>query len=43
VSSRGDVVWTCIDCRLIHKKKIALYIHDHPEATISELKRVDAE
>jgi len=43
VSSQGDVVWTCIDCRLIHKKKIASYLRDHPEATISELKRIDAD
>jgi len=43
LSSRGDVIWTCIDCRLIHKKRVAEYLCDHPEATIDELKRVDAE
>jgi len=43
VSSRGDVVWTCIDCELIHKKRIASFLYDHPEATVSELKRIDDE
>lgn len=43
VSSQGDVIWTCIDCRLIHKKRIAEYLGDHPEATIDQLKRIDAE
>jgi Zn-finger protein len=43
VSSQGDVIWTCIDCRLIHKNKIAEYLRDHPKATIDQLKRIDAE
>jgi len=43
VSSQGDVIWTCIDCRLIHKKRIAEYLRDHPGATIDKLKRIDAE
>jgi adenosylcobinamide hydrolase len=43
LSSRGDVIWTCIDCKLIHKNRVAAYLRDHPEATVEELKRIDVE
>jgi len=41
VSSQGDVIWTCIDCGLIHKKRVAAYLRDHPKATVNKLKRID--
>ncbi|MGZ4906958.1 MAG: cysteine-rich small domain-containing protein [Halobacteriota archaeon] len=42
-SSKGDVVWTCVDCTLLHKKKVADYLHKHPDASIEELKQIEAE
>jgi adenosylcobinamide hydrolase len=41
-SSKGDVVWTCIDCTLLHNKKVARYLKRHPEASVAELTRVAA-
>lgn len=38
ITKRGKRVWTCIDCRLVHKPKVAEYLSQHPEATASDLK-----
>jgi glycerophosphoryl diester phosphodiesterase len=40
-TKRGKRVWTCIDCRLVHKPKVAEYLACHPEASTKELKRLD--
>ncbi len=42
-SSKGDAVWTCVDCTLLHKKKVADYLRKHPDASLEKLKRIDAE
>jgi glycerophosphoryl diester phosphodiesterase len=41
ITKRGKRVWSCIDCQLVHKPKVAEYLTDHPEATTSELKDID--
>jgi glycerophosphoryl diester phosphodiesterase len=41
-TKRGKRVWTCIDCVLVHKPKVAKYLAEHPDATTAELKAVDA-
>jgi glycerophosphoryl diester phosphodiesterase len=41
-TKRGKRVWTCIDCTLVHKPKVAKYLAEHPDATTAELKAVDA-
>jgi glycerophosphoryl diester phosphodiesterase len=40
-TKRGKRVWTCIDCRLVHKPKVAEYLTAHPETSTKELKRLD--
>jgi glycerophosphoryl diester phosphodiesterase len=40
-TKRGKRVWTCIDCRLVHKPLVAKYLSKHPDADISELKALD--
>jgi glycerophosphoryl diester phosphodiesterase len=40
-TKRGKRVWTCIDCKLVHKPGAAKYLADHPEATTGDLKRLD--
>ena len=40
-TKRGKRVWTCIDCRLVHKPKVAEYLTAHPEASTEDLKRLD--
>jgi len=40
-TKRGKRVWTCIDCRLVHKPDVARYLTEHPDATTSELKAMD--
>ncbi len=42
-SSKGDVVWTCISCTLLHKKRVADYLLKHPDASLEELKQAEAE
>lgn len=38
ITKRGKRVWTCIDCRLVHRPNVAEYLTLHPEATASDLK-----
>ncbi|VVB65201.1 Glycerophosphoryl diester phosphodiesterase family protein [uncultured archaeon] len=38
ITKRGKRVWTCIDCRLVHRQNVAEYLSQHPEATASDLK-----
>lgn len=42
-TKRGKRVWTCIDCRLVHRPKVAEYLAAHPEASTEDLKRLDRE
>ncbi|HWQ21003.1 MAG TPA: glycerophosphodiester phosphodiesterase family protein [Methanotrichaceae archaeon] len=37
----GKRVWTCIDCRLVHRAEVAKYLTDHPGASTTELKSID--
>jgi glycerophosphoryl diester phosphodiesterase len=37
-TKRGRRVWSCIDCRLVHKPEVARYLSEHPDATAPELK-----
>ncbi len=41
-TKRGKRVWTCIDCRLVHRPKAAQYLTDHPEAATEDLKCLDS-
>jgi glycerophosphoryl diester phosphodiesterase len=40
-TKRGKRVWTCIDCKLVHRAKAAKYLSTHPLATTEDLKRLD--
>ncbi|HSD56731.1 MAG TPA: glycerophosphodiester phosphodiesterase family protein, partial [Methanotrichaceae archaeon] len=40
-TKRGKRVWTCIDCKLVHKPEVAEYLAAHPEASTEDLKRLD--
>jgi glycerophosphoryl diester phosphodiesterase len=42
-TKRGKRVWTCIDCRLVHRPNVAEYLTLHPEATVSELKSLESQ
>ncbi|VVB71316.1 Glycerophosphoryl diester phosphodiesterase family protein [uncultured archaeon] len=37
-TKKGKRFWSCIDCKLVHHPKIAKYLADHPETSVSELK-----
>jgi glycerophosphoryl diester phosphodiesterase len=37
-TKKGKRFWTCINCRLVHRSKVAAYLAEHPQATTSELK-----
>ncbi len=41
-SLKGDIIWTCIDCELIHERKVARYLKKHPNASVEELQKVAA-
>lgn len=41
ITKRGKRVWTCIDCRLVHRSPVAEYLSSHPEATAAELKSIE--
>jgi glycerophosphoryl diester phosphodiesterase len=41
-TKRGKRVWSCIDCTLIHKPRVAKYLVEHPDATTAKLRAVDA-
>ncbi|MHC1570286.1 MAG: dTMP kinase [Methermicoccaceae archaeon] len=38
IGRKGRVVWSCIDCHLLHLKPIAEYYAAHPDADVPELK-----
>lgn len=40
-TKRGKRVWTCIDCRLVHKPHVAKHLSERPDATTAELKALD--
>lgn len=40
-SSTNGIVWNCSRCTLLHKPEVASYLKHHPEATLTELKRVE--
>ncbi|MDF0590184.1 glycerophosphodiester phosphodiesterase family protein [Candidatus Methanocrinis natronophilus] len=40
-AKRGKRLWSCVDCTLVHRPKVARYLRDHPSATVEELKRAD--
>jgi glycerophosphoryl diester phosphodiesterase len=40
-TKRGKRVWTCIDCRLVHRTNVARYLSQHSDATASDLKALD--
>jgi len=40
-TKRGKRVWTCIDCRLVHRAEVAKYLTEHPDASTTELKLID--
>ncbi len=42
-TKRGKRVWTCIDCRLVHKPLVAEYLTAHPEASTKDLKHLDSD
>lgn len=37
-TKRGKRVWTCIDCDLVHRPKVAEYLEKHPYASTEDLK-----
>jgi glycerophosphoryl diester phosphodiesterase len=39
-TKRGKRVWTCIDCQIVHKRRVAEYLKNNPEATTTELKSI---
>ncbi len=42
-TKRGKRLWSCVDCTLVHKPRVARYLSEHPDASTEELKRVDRE
>lgn len=40
-TKRGKRLWSCVDCTLVHKPRVARYLAEHPDATAEELKRID--
>lgn len=42
-TKRGKRVWTCIDCRLVHRPLVAEYLTAHPEASTKDLKHLDSD
>jgi glycerophosphoryl diester phosphodiesterase len=39
-TKRGKRLWSCVDCTLVHRPKVARYLSEHPEASTEELKRI---
>ncbi len=37
-TKKGKRFWSCINCRLVHRKDVAVYLMEHPEATTTQLK-----
>jgi glycerophosphoryl diester phosphodiesterase len=40
-TKRGKRVWTCIDCQLVHQRRVAEHLKNYPEATTVELKNLE--
>jgi glycerophosphoryl diester phosphodiesterase len=40
-TKRGKRIWTCIDCRLVHRPHVAQYLSLHPDSTVLELKSLE--
>lgn len=38
IGRKGNVVWSCIDCHLLHIREVVGYYRDHPHASLPELK-----
>lgn len=38
ISSKGRRVWSCKDCHLVHRERVAEYLSEHPTATTEDLK-----
>lgn len=36
-TKRGKRVWTCIDCRLVHRPEVAKYLTQHPDSAVSDI------
>ncbi|MFZ2472298.1 MAG: glycerophosphodiester phosphodiesterase family protein [Methanothrix sp.] len=37
-TKKGKRFWSCVSCRLVHRKAVAAYLIEHPQATTTELK-----
>jgi len=42
-SSKGEKVWSCETCALLHHPAVAMYLKAHPTASLTELKNIFAE
>lgn len=42
-SSKGEKVWSCETCALLHHPAVAMYLREHPTASLAELKELLAE
>jgi len=40
-TKKGKRFWTCINCRLVHRKAVAAYLMQHPQATTTDLKSLE--
>jgi adenosylcobinamide hydrolase len=40
ISSKGEKVWSCETCTLLHHPTVAMYLKAHPTASLTELKEV---
>jgi len=40
-TKKGKRFWSCVNCRLVHRKAVASYLMQHPDATTAELKALD--
>jgi glycerophosphoryl diester phosphodiesterase len=39
-TKKGKRFWSCINCKLVHRKDVAAYLLGHPESTTEELKNL---
>lgn len=37
-TKKGKRFWSCINCQLVHRPHVAVYLNEHPQATTAELK-----
>jgi len=37
-TKKGKRFWSCINCQLVHRPHVAVYLNEHPQATTTELK-----